>query len=91
MGTTHTPNNDQRAHWGGLAVRAYEQSHRVNPDMSVQDLITDLLHLAAKQGLVPEDVARRALVNFEAEVADQEGITINALTGEPKEVSERNF
>jgi hypothetical protein len=66
------PSNADRRAWARAALDAYEASHRADPDMNVQDLITDLLHVACAEGEDDIDaLLRRAHMHFEAE--EQEG------------------
>lgn len=62
--------NDERANRANAAVTAYIANGNVDVDCAVQDLISDLLHLAASQDEDAELVIRRAVMNFEAEQAE---------------------
>ena len=65
------PNNDDRANWAEAALRAFQAVTKTDDEDAVSDLIGDLLHLAARQGLDPQLMLDRAQANYEAECEEE--------------------
>jgi hypothetical protein len=59
--------NDEHRARARVALAAYAASHCADDDALVQDLITDLLHVADADGHCIASVLRRAQTNFETE------------------------
>ncbi len=65
------PNNDQRAEWARAAVEEFRDVCRGSPlddqdgwDEACGDLVSDLMHLIAKEGLDPIEVVRRGVCMY---------------------------
>lgn len=71
--------NADRAGWALFALGDFVGRTRVDDEEdAIQDLITNLLHLARGHGLSPERIANRALGAMEVELAeDEEGDMTN--------------
>ena len=71
--------NADRAGWALFALGDFVGRTRVDDEEdAIQDLITNLLHLARGHGLSPERVISRAMGAMEVEVAeDEEGDMAN--------------
>jgi hypothetical protein len=77
------PTNAERAQWAkaALAVFTVETYSGDHPDTmfpgdcesAIQDLISDLLHLAVQKGMDVKQLHRSALVMFEAEFGENSG------------------
>lgn len=61
--------NEERAERAATACSAYSQTKGTDDDMEacIGDLMADLLHYAASEGLDPETLHRRAIMHFEDE------------------------
>ncbi len=61
--------NEDRADRAATACEAYSQTKGTDDDMesSIGDLMADLLHYCAQEGLDPERMRDRAWMHFEAE------------------------
>lgn len=59
--------NKDRAFRGRRALEAYERCEGADSDAALQDLLADLIHLAAEDGGDVEQTFRMATVNYEAE------------------------
>lgn len=82
------PNNDTRADWAENAVNEFgietyggrtftdtvveQPSEKGDAYTMIQDLITDLLHLAKRHGWDTERMIHRAVFNFEDEVDEED-------------------
>jgi hypothetical protein len=63
--------NDARASWADIAIYAFRDKTRCEPEETLGDLLCDLMHWADRNG---EDFAGRlegALQNYEAETAPE--------------------
>jgi hypothetical protein len=76
------PTNADRADWAKAALAVFTQQTYSgdHPDTmepgdletAIQDLISDLIHLASQKGMDVKPLHRRALVMFEAEFCDED-------------------
>jgi len=75
------PTNEQRAEWAGNALALFtaetygdhpDTMHASDVESAIGDLICDLLHLAAREGIVVGVIHAHALEMFETELAEEE-------------------
>lgn len=70
------PTNDDRADWAQTALDAFARETRMDtapeePPTIMQDLLTDLMHLADREGYDFDNILRMARGNWEEEVEEE--------------------
>ena len=74
----HDPDNDDRADWAQEALDLFARTTRMDtageePETIIQDLITDLLHLADREGIDIDTLISNAKGTYEEEVMEERG------------------
>lgn len=64
-------NNEKRADWAQLAVDRFRRACSTDKEDAIADLITNLLHLADREGFDPIHQLERGRMNYEAEVEEE--------------------
>lgn len=67
------PTNEERAAAARQALAAVDKYDSYDTD-SITDLVSDLLHLARKEGIEPDYVIQTATMNFDVEVEEEAGL-----------------
>jgi hypothetical protein len=65
------PTNSDRADWADTAVRAFMGACRTDREYAIQDLMCNMLHLARREGLDPQQVLSSAEMHFDAEEQEE--------------------
>ena len=66
-----TPTNGSRATRAQVALWSYQGGDRLSPDEALRDLLSDLMHWAAKNNVYFENELDTAVNNFEYEEGNE--------------------
>jgi hypothetical protein len=64
--------NKQRAAYAETAIKAFLEVCKTDREDAITDLVTDLMHLARRDGADPYTIVRTAQMHFEAEENGEE-------------------